>query len=114
LSDAETLRRAEPLRETMRDTAERFERLLTGDSDLREAKMAAMCDRLAALVCSILLLGEADACARAGLGYRKLLVADNYRRRRLDRVEPLDLGDEGVQWLDEVVDWGLVPAGAAP
>jgi len=112
LTDPEALRRAEALRGTMRDTAERFERLLAGDSDLREARMAAMCDRLAALVCSVLLLGEADACARAGLGYRKLLVADNYRRRRLERVDPLDLGDEGVQWLDEVVDWASVPAGA--
>jgi hypothetical protein len=74
--------------------------------------MAAMCDRLAALVCTVLLLSEADAEANAGLGYRKLLVANEYRKRRLDRVDPLDFGDEAITFLDEVVDGGRVPAGA--
>jgi len=113
LSDAEALRAAPEVRDTLRDTAARFERLLAADEEVREARMGAMCDRLAALVCSVLLLGEADAQARAGLGYRKLLIANEYRLRRLERREPLDYGDEGVVFLDEVLDGGRVPAGAA-
>jgi hypothetical protein len=113
LSHAEALRTAIPLRERLRETAARFEQLLASDVDVREARMGAMCDRLAALVCSVLLLGEADAQANAGLEYRKLLVANEYRRRRLERMDPLDFGDEGVTFLDEVVDGGRVPAGAA-
>lgn len=74
--------------------------------------MTAMCDRLAALTCTVLLLGEADAEARAGLGYRKLLIANEYRKRYLDLVDPLDLGDEGITFLDEVLDGGRVPAAA--
>lgn len=70
-----------------------------------------MCDRLAALVCTVL-LGEADAQALAGLDYRKLLVANEYRKRYLDRVDPLDLGDEGITFLDQVIDGGRVPAAA--
>ncbi|MBE0609220.1 MAG: hypothetical protein IH609_07565, partial [Dehalococcoidia bacterium] len=91
----------------------RFESLLAASEDERDARMTAMCDRLAALVCSVLLLGEADAQARAGGGYRKLLVANEYRRRRLERVDPLDISPAGVRWLDEVVDWGAIPAEAA-
>jgi hypothetical protein len=113
LTDPEALRIAGSVRERLRDTAERFERLLAADEDTREARMAAMCDRLAALVCSVLLLSEAGAQAESGLGYRKLLVANEYRKRRLDRIDPLDFGDEGVTFLDEVVDDGRVPAGAA-
>ena len=113
LTDPEALRIADGVRERLRDTAERFERLLAADEDRREARMAAMCDRLAALVCSVLLLSEAGAQAESGLGYRKLLVANEYRKRRLDRIDPLDFGDEGVTFLDEVVDDGRVPAGAA-
>ena len=112
LSSAEALRIAQPVREKLRDTLTRFEALLREDEDIREARMAAMCDRLAALVCTVLLLGEADAQANAGLGYRKLLVANEYRRRRLERIDPLDFGPEGVTFLDEVVDGGRVPAGA--
>src|SRR5690606_25675079 len=59
LTDPEALRSAGSVRERLRDTAERFERLLAADEDTREARMAAMCDRLAALVCSVLLLSEA-------------------------------------------------------
>lgn len=112
LSDPECLRISQFVRERLGDTSTRFETLLLADDDSREARMAAMCDRLAALVCTVLLLGEADAQAIAGLGYRKLLVANEYRKRNLDRVDPLDLGDEGVTFLDEVIDGGRVPAGA--
>jgi alkylation response protein AidB-like acyl-CoA dehydrogenase len=112
LSDPEVLRLSQPVRLRLMEVASRFEALLSGDEDLREARMAAMCDRLAALVCTVLLLGEADAQALAGLDYRKLLVANEYRKRHLDRVDPLDLGDEGITFLDEVVDGGRVPAAA--
>jgi len=101
----------ERLRSALRDVAARFELLLKAGDDEREPKMGAMCDRLAALVCSVLLLGEADAQS-AGLGFRKLLVASEYARRRLYRIDPLDYSDAGSLWLDEVVDWGRVPAGA--
>ena len=112
LSDPEVLRLSQPVRLRLMEVASRFEALLSGDEDLREARMTAMCDRLAALVCTVLLLGEADAQALAGLDYRKLLVANEYRKRHLDRVDPLDLGDEGITFLDEVIDGGRVPAAA--
>ncbi len=112
LTDPDALRVAVPVREKLRDTRERFETLLLAGEDSREARMTAMCDRLAALVCTVLLLGEADNQARAGLGYRKLLIANEYRKRRLDRMDPLDFGDEGMTFLDEVIDGGRVPAGA--
>lgn len=112
LSDPEVLRLSQPVRLRLMEVASRFESLLSGDEDLRDARMAAMCDRLAALVCTVLLLGEADQQALAGLDYRKLLVANEYRKRYLDRVDPLDLGDEGITFLDDVVDGGRVPAAA--
>ena len=113
VTDPEARVAASLVREQLRYVASRFESLLAAPEDEREARMTAMCDRLAALVCSVLLLGEADAQARAGGGYRKLLVAVEYRRRRLDRIDPLDIGPAGVRWLDHVVDWGTVPAEAA-
>ena len=112
LSDPEVLRLSQPVRLRLMEVASRFESLLSGDEDLRDARMAAMCDRLAALGCTVLLLGEADQQALAGLDYRKLLVANEYRKRYLDRVDPLDLGDEGITFLDDVVDGGRVPAAA--
>jgi len=112
LTDPEVLRLSQPVRLRMMEVASRFEALLAGDGELREARMTAMCDRLAALTCTILLLGEADAEARAGLDYRKLLIANEYRKRYLERVDPLDLGDEAITFLDEVVDGGRVPAAA--
>jgi len=90
-----------------------LERLLAADETTREARMAAMCDRLAALVCSALLAVEADHEARAGHGFGKLLVAAEYRRRNLERVDPLEYGDSGVAWLDALVDGSPVPAAAA-
>lgn len=112
LTDPEVLRLSQSVRLRMMEVASRFEALLAGDGELREARMTAMCDRLAALTCTVLLLGEADAEARAGLGYRKLLIANEYRKRHLERVDPLDLGDEAITFLDEVVDGGRVPAAA--
>jgi acyl-CoA dehydrogenase len=112
LRDADVLREAEPLAEAGHTIAERLERLLAAEPAEREAKMGAMCERLAALVCCTLLMQEADAQAAAGEGYRKLLVATEYRRRKLDRQDPLDSFGAGVRWLDEVVDWGAVPAEA--
>lgn len=112
LTDPEVLRISQPVRLRLMEVASRFQALLSGDADLRDARMTAMCDRLAALTCTVLLLGEADAEARAGLGYRKLLIANEYRKRYLDLVDPLDLGDEGITFLDEVLDGGRVPAAA--
>ncbi len=112
LTDPEVLRLSQPVRLRLMEMASRFEALLSGDEDLRDARMTAMCDRLAALVCTVLLLGEADTQANAGLDYRKLLVANEYRKRYLDRVDPLDLGDEGITFLDEVIDGARVPAAA--
>ncbi|MGE3073617.1 MAG: acyl-CoA dehydrogenase family protein [Dehalococcoidia bacterium] len=102
----------ERIRDRLLETSARFDSLLTATPDEREPRMAAMCDRIAALVCSVLLLGEADAQIASGAGYRKLLVASEYRRRNLDRVDPLDYGTDGVRWLDAVVDGGPVPAEA--
>jgi alkylation response protein AidB-like acyl-CoA dehydrogenase len=110
VKDADVLREAEPLAVAGHTIAARFEQLLEAEPAEREAKMGAMCDRLAALVCCTLLMQEADTQAGAGGGYRKLLVATEYRRRKLDRLDPLDNSGAGVRWLDEVVDWGGVPA----
>jgi hypothetical protein len=110
LKDADVLREAEPLAVAGQSLAERFESLLGASVEEREAKMGAVCDRLAALVCGTLLMQEADAQVRSGGGYRKLLVATEYRRRKLDREDPLDNSGAGVRWLDDVVDWGAVPA----
>jgi len=93
-------------------TRARLEELLAADEMEREARMARMCDRLAALVCCTLLMQEAEAQRAESGSYRKLLVAAEYRRRYLDGRDPLDLGTAGVRWLDEVVDWGEVSAGA--
>ena len=112
LGDAEVVREAAPLAKRIEDTRERLESLLEAPAAEREAKMTAMCDRLAAVVCCTLLFGEADAQARAGEGYRKLLIATEYRRRKLDQRDPLDASSAGVKWLNEVVDWGAVPAEA--
>jgi alkylation response protein AidB-like acyl-CoA dehydrogenase len=112
LQDADVVREAGPLVKRLEDTRQRLERLLEAPGDERDAKMTAMCDRLAAVVCCTLLFGEADAQARRGEGYRKLLIATEYRRRKLDQRDPLDGSAAGVKWLDEVVDWGAVPAEA--
>jgi hypothetical protein len=112
LTSAEARAHGERVRDRLIETAARFDNLLSGSAEEREPRMAAMCERLSALICTVLLLGEADAQIAVGAGHRKLLIAGEYRRRRLDRIDPLDLGTEGVRWLDEVVDWGEVPAEA--
>ena len=113
LRDSDARREAEPLAAAMKSTRHRFEQLLTTDAAVRDAKMTHVCDRLAALVCATLLLEDADVQASEGGGYRKLLVATEYRRRYVDRQDPLDGSNSGVKWLDEVIDWGAVPAEAA-
>lgn len=90
----------------------RFEALLGASEDEREAKMAVMCDRLAAAVCSVLLTVEGDREARMGQGYGKLLVAREYRRRYLERADPLDGDSSVLRWLGELVDGTPVPASA--
>ena len=113
LHDSDARREAEPLAAALEATQQRFEALLVASAPEREAKMTHMCDRLAALICTTLLLEDADAETRGGGGYRKLLVATEYRRRNVDRQDPLDGSSAGVRWLDEVIDWGAVPAEAA-
>jgi acyl-CoA dehydrogenase len=113
LRDADVRREGERVASRLADTRQRLERLLAVPAEEREPRMTAMCDRLAALVSTVLLLGEADAQAAGGGGYRKLLIAAEYRRRTLANLDPLDYGTAGVKWLDEVVDWGPVPAEAA-
>jgi len=112
LKSPEVTREAAKLAEALRATRARFERLLAADTAEREARMTYMCDRLAAVACCTLLFEEADAQVRSGKGYRKLLVATEYRRRHLDRIDPLDYSNAAVKWLDEIVDWGSVPAEA--
>jgi hypothetical protein len=113
ITDRDVRTHADLMREDLARIGARFDALLQANEVEREARMAAMCDRLAALVCGTLLLEEADAQARAGGGYRKLLVAAEYRRRFVERLDPLELSTAGVRWLDEVIDWGPVGAEAA-
>lgn len=113
LDEPEAQREAEILDVHITMLQARFERLLEAPAAEREAKMTHLCDRLAALVCCVLLLNEAYMQTADGGGYRKLLIATEYRRRRLERQDPLDASSAGVRWLDEVVDWGDVPAEAS-
>jgi hypothetical protein len=99
-------------RDALEGVRRRFEALLTAAEDEREAKMAAMCDRLAAAVCTALLTVEGDREARSGQGYGKLLAAREYRRRYLERVDPLDADNAVLRWLGPLVDGAPVPASA--
>ena len=112
LADPVAQREAAAAREQLVGVRRRFERLLDAPEEEREARMAAMCERLAALVCTSLLIGEGEAEARDGQGYGKLLVASQYRKRRLERVDPLDLDTSGPRWLDAIIDGRAVPAEA--
>ena len=112
IQDTDARREAGLIEAAITVAATRFEGLLAAPTAEREARMTYLCDRLAALVCATLLVEDADAQSRSGEGYRKLLVASEYRRRYIDRQDPLDYSDAGVRWLDEVVDWGAVPATA--
>lgn len=113
LRDEDVLIAAAIVEGVLQETARRMAALLALPHEEREARMTRMCDRLAALTCAVLLLGEADAQARAGGNYRKLLIAVEYRERRLELLPPLDLSTVGVRWLDEVLDWQHVPAEAS-
>ncbi len=112
LRDPDVRREAAPLRDALAATKSRLEQLLPLPSEEREPKMTRMADRMAAVACAILLMLDADAQAKAGEGYRKLLIATEYRRRNLDGGDPLDWGTAGVRWLDEVLDWKPIPAEA--
>lgn len=100
------------MRTELAGTWRRFERLLGAGDEEREAKMAAMCDRLAAATCASLLLAEGAREAEAGLGYGKLLAAREYRRRYVERADPLDLESGVLRWLDALADGEPVPAAA--
>ncbi|HMO54706.1 MAG TPA: acyl-CoA dehydrogenase family protein, partial [Tepidiformaceae bacterium] len=113
VEQAEVREHAEKVAAAIPVVREHLERLLAADEMAREARMAAMCDRLAALVCSALMVVEADREARAGHGFGKLLAAVEYRRRYLERLDPLEYSGAGVRWLDALVDGGLVPVEAA-
>lgn len=111
-SDPVVRREAAPARESLTATRARFQRLLAAPEDEREARMGALCGRLAALVCTVLLLSEAEAEAAAGRGYRKALVASQYRKRRLEVADPLDFDLAGSRSLGAIVDGRAVPAEA--
>ncbi len=100
------------MRERLASTWRQFERLLGAGEEEREAKMAAMCDRLAAATCASLLLAEGAQEAEAGLGYGKLVVAREYRRRYVERADPLELESGVLRWLEALADGEPVPAGA--
>jgi hypothetical protein len=112
LRDPDVRREAAPLRDALAATKSRLEQLLLVSPDEREPKMTRMADRMAAVACAVLLMVDADAQAKAGDGYRKLLVATEYRRRNVDGGDPLDWATAGVRWLDEILDWKPIPAEA--
>ncbi|MFN0144957.1 MAG: acyl-CoA dehydrogenase family protein [Dehalococcoidia bacterium] len=96
---------AEAARRALADTRRRLEGLLAASPDEREPQMARMCDRLAALVCTTLLIEDAAAQLASGGGSRKLLVARAYAERHLRTIDPLDWSAEGARHLDAIVDW---------
>lgn len=110
--DGDVRREATATLDALADTRRRFERILAATPEEREPRMTRMCDRLAAVVCTTLLLQEADAQAGSGGGYRKLLIAREYRRRHLELVDPLDWSTEGAGNLDAILDWDVMALGS--
>ena len=108
VASADTRVEAEAAQRSLQETRTRLEGLLAATPAEREPRMTHMCDRLAALVCTTLLIQEADAQAASGGGRRKLLVARAYRERHLSLTDPLDWSTEGARQLDAVVDWAPI------
>ncbi len=77
------------LRELLSATRQQFARFLEAWDEDAEGAVPAWCDRLAALVCGVLLLEEADADLVAGRGERKRVVATAFCERRLLQPDPL-------------------------
>jgi len=110
--DPDVRREAVPLREALTAAKTRLEQLVLVSPEEREPRMTRMADRMAAVACAVLLMVDADAQATAGEGYRKLLIATEYRRRYLDGGDTLDWGTAPVRWLDAILDWNFIPASA--
>ncbi|WP_288020677.1 acyl-CoA dehydrogenase family protein [Tepidiforma sp.] len=112
VTDELARREAAAVREEVGRVRRQFERLLQASEDEREAKMAAMCDRLAAAVCASLLTVEGDREAASGHGYGKLVAAREYRRRYLERQDPLEADTGALRWVGALIDGAPVPAAA--
>jgi acyl-CoA dehydrogenase len=110
LSDPDVRRVAEALAPDVEDAAGRVARVAeVGD----EAVLGALTERLCDLTMAVLLLEEAEAHVRAGLGYRKLLVAATYLAEVVRDSRPWDEAPAALGWLDELTSGGDVPAEAA-
>lgn len=97
--------------------AERWQELLErGDAVLRmenseqQVRIGVYAGELARAVMASLLVEQAAHEAAAGRGHRKLLVANTYLRRLRD---PSATAATALRFLNELVDGGEVPAGAA-
>lgn len=114
LADRDVQEVAAPVADQVTELRSRVVRLLDTEPGERAARMGAATNRMAQTAMAVGLLAEADHAARAGAGYRKLLVAASYRDRVFapDRWWD-DTPDAARRWLAEIVDGGNVPAEAA-
>lgn len=110
LSDREVLRVAEVLTPELQAAVVRSARIADAWD---EAVLGALTERLSDLTMAVLLLEEAEHHVRAGLGYRKLLVAATYVTEVVRGARPWDEAPPALRWLDELTSGGDVPAEAA-
>lgn len=110
LSDPDVRRAAEALVPEVKGAAPRVARVATAAD---EAVLGALTERLADLTMAVMLLEEADHQVRAGLGYRKLLVAATYVSEVVRGDRPWDEAPAALRWLGELTSGGDVPAEAA-
>lgn len=110
LSDPDVRRGAEALTPELRDAVTRVARMADAWD---EAVLGALTERLSDLTMAVLLLEEAEHHVRAGLGYRKLLVAATYVAEVVQGSRPWDEAPPALRWLDELTGGGDVPAEAA-
>ncbi len=109
---------AEPWRDVVLDGIARLEREAAGwpaaTREERDLAARPAADALYHLLAAALLLHEGQVLLDGGGGHRKLAVAGLYARRWLLPPRTPVLGAADLGWLDALLDWDPVPAGAVP
>lgn len=113
LHDPDVGRVAEALALEVDGVRPRAARLAAAAGPDEEAALGALTERLGDLTMAALLLEEAEHGVRAGLGYRKLLVASTYLTEVVRGSRPWDEPPPALRWLEELAGGGEVPAEAA-
>lgn len=105
LTDPDVTSTASVLKQRWEALLKHGEGLLGSPPDAQEAAIGRYAERLARAVMATLLVEQADYEIAAGLGHRKLLIANTYL------AEPEVA--EALAWLDALADGGAVPREAA-